>query len=87
VITRVPPWAVDDAVSVRREAAPYRELAPEARAALMAAACRAAARLLASRVDRGRVLAYRDPLPESTRRAVVRLREQAAGGTGADRAR
>lgn len=74
VKTGVPSWAADDRESVRWEAEPYRGMTPEERGAKMAAACRAAAKLLRAREDRAVVLAYRDPLPESTVLALKRLR-------------
>lgn len=72
----LPGWVVDDRASVAKEAAPYRELTAEQRSALLAAACRAAARQLASRADRQRILAYRDPLPPSSVAILRRLREE-----------
>ncbi|MDI7266415.1 MAG: hypothetical protein QME96_00275 [Myxococcota bacterium] len=74
----LPAWVVDDRESVREEAAPYRLMTPEQRGALMAAACKAAARLLGVREDRRRVLAFRDPMPQSTLLALDRLRREAA---------
>jgi hypothetical protein len=74
----LPPWVTSDAESIAREAAPYRAMSPEERGALMAAACRAGIRLLRSRDDRDRVLAHRDPLPESSVRALERLQKEAA---------
>ena len=68
---------MDDAESVRAEAEPYREMTPEQRGALMAAACRAAARMLRSREDAEAALTYEDPLPESTVLALARLRREA----------
>lgn len=73
----LPGWVVDDTESVRIEAEPYREMTPEQRGSLLAAACRAAARMLRSRDDAEAVLAHEDPLPESSRRALERLRREA----------
>jgi hypothetical protein len=73
----LPKWMVDDRTSIEREAAPWRGRSPEEHARATAAACRAAARQLALRPDRERLLAYRDPLPQSTRVALRRLREAA----------
>lgn len=72
--TAIPRWAVDNRTAVQREAAPYRGLTPEQRAQAVAAACRAAARQLAERPDRQRLVEYRDPLPESSVAALRRLR-------------
>jgi hypothetical protein len=72
-----PEWVVDDDESVRAEAAPYREMSPERRLVLLAAACRAAARMLRSRPDAEDVLSHRDPLPRSSQKALERLRREA----------
>lgn len=74
----LPGWVVDDRESVRREAEPFRDMDPEERILLVAAACRAMARLLALRDDRDQVLMHEDPLPASTVQALRRLRRQAA---------
>ena len=80
-----PRWVVSNAESVRREATRYIDMPDEQRLGHLAAACRAAARLLALRADRQRALAHRDPLPESTILALARLRARArsehGGGT------
>ena len=73
----LPGWVIDNKTSVDEEAAPYRNMKPSQRADLMAAACRAAMRLLDVREDRERVLRHVDPLPESSVRALARLRRQA----------
>jgi hypothetical protein len=78
MVRRLPSWVISNAESVEREAEPYRSMTPEERAHAMGAACRAAARLLAARSDRDLVLAHEDPLPDSTRRALERLRSAAA---------
>ncbi|MCC6640364.1 MAG: hypothetical protein IT386_04260 [Deltaproteobacteria bacterium] len=52
----------------------YRGLSPAERGRLLAAACRAGARMLRSRVDAERAAAFIDPLPESSIRALARLR-------------
>lgn len=71
-----PAWAnVDDATSVRQEAAPYRDMSPEQRLVVLAMACRAAMRLLLSREDRHLVMRHVDPLPDSSVHALARLRE------------
>jgi hypothetical protein len=73
-MARLPKWVVDNRTSVEREAAPYRMLTPEERWRAPSAACRSAARQLAARPDRQRILDYRDPLPESTIALLCRLR-------------
>ena len=72
----LPRWVIDDRESVEREAMAYRQMAPEERLKLLAAACRGAARLLRLRGDRERVLRYVEPLPESSQRALERLRRE-----------
>ncbi|MEY4508421.1 MAG: hypothetical protein RLZZ450_543 [Pseudomonadota bacterium] len=72
----LPKWAVDNATSLRREAAPYLALEPEQRALELRAVCRSAARLLRARGDAERILNLVEPLPESSRQALRRLREQ-----------
>ena len=73
----LPGWVVGDADSVRAEAAPYREMTVDQRQILLAAACRAAARILRHREDAELALALVDPLPPSTVRALARLRREA----------
>lgn len=73
----LPGWVVDDTEAVRAEAAPYRGMTVDERRILLAAACRAAARLLGHREDAEAVLSHADPLPPSTVRALARLRREA----------
>jgi hypothetical protein len=75
---RLPKWVVSNRISIDREAAPYRGMSAEERWRATAAACRSAARQLAQRADRERILEYRDPLPESTIRILRRLRRAAS---------
>ena len=70
----LPKWVISNRESVEREAAPYRGMTPSERARVLRAACRAASRQLAGRTDRERLLAYRDPLPESSVQGLKRLR-------------
>ena len=76
MVKSVIPWAKTDRESVRQEAEPYREMSVEGRLVALAAACRAAMRLLRTRDDQRRVLAHTDPLPESSIRALRRLQRQ-----------
>ncbi len=78
-MARLPRWVVDNRTAVAREAEPYRALTAEERLRATAAACRAAARQLAQRRDRRRLLDYRDPLPEDSARLLGRLRAAARG--------
>ena len=76
-MARVEP-RIPSALSLMGEVEAYRSLTPGDRARLLAAACRAGAELLRSRPDAERAAAFRDPLPESTARALARLRARAA---------
>jgi hypothetical protein len=76
-LRELPPWVVDNRTAVAREAQGFRALTPEQRWRAVAAACRGAARQLARRADRRRLLDYRDPLPESSVLALRRLRAAA----------
>lgn len=75
-MAKLPGWVVDDVTSVREEAAFVRPLSFSDRARLTRMACRAAARQLAQRPDRERLLAYRDPLPASSVALFERLRAE-----------
>jgi len=70
----LPGWIVSNRESVCREAAPYRDMSPDRRLALGAAASRSAMKVALATSDRATVLGYRDPLPKSSRRALERLR-------------
>lgn len=74
MLTELPRWATTNDESVYREVADYREMSPAERARVLMAACDAAAGLLAARSDAAEVLAFRDPVPASTRRALDQLR-------------
>lgn len=69
---------VPEELDPEREAQFYRALSADQRVELLAAVCRAGAELLRSRPDAERAAQYRDPLPESTLRALERLRAQAS---------
>jgi hypothetical protein len=77
MLARLPGWATSNDDSVRREVAEYRDMSPGDRAQGLMATCRTAAALLAARSDAADVLAFRDPVPESTLRALARLRTSA----------
>lgn len=70
------PAAIPPALDPAREAEEYGALTPEQRAYLLVAACRAGAKLLRSLPDPERIAAYVDPLPESSVRALARLRDE-----------
>jgi len=76
-MSKLPRWVVDNRTAVAREAEAFRGLTPEEHARATAAACRAAARQLAQRADRERLLAYRDPLPAGSVAVLGRLRAAA----------
>jgi hypothetical protein len=73
-MTQLPKWVVDNRTSVARETARYRDMTDDDRWRATAAACRAAARQLATRPDRDRILDYRDPLPPESTALLARLR-------------
>lgn len=70
----LPPSLCRERHSIREEVAWARNLSPEQRLAVTAVQCREAAILLLMNPKRDRILALRDPVPESTRRAFARLR-------------
>lgn len=76
MIEALPGWVIDDAESVRREAARYRGMSPEQKIALVASACRTAAILLEASPNRARALAHVDALPASSVAALERLRRE-----------
>jgi hypothetical protein len=65
-----------NADSVREEAAPYRALSASERLALGAAASRSTLEVVRTSTHGQRALSYRDPLPNSTLRALERLRAE-----------
>jgi hypothetical protein len=75
----LPGWAKDPVASVREQAERYRHMTPTERAMHLLDACDAAAQLLALNKHRARLLARRDPLPESTVAALARLRSRRRG--------
>jgi hypothetical protein len=72
----LPAWVTSNDVSLIREAADYVGLTPSQRAAIVDVLCRDAQRLLRARVDRERVLDFRDPLPDGSVKLFARLRAQ-----------
>lgn len=75
-------FRLPEALTPEAEAAFYRSLTPEQRSELLLAVCRGAAALLRAREDAERASSFVDPLPESTLRALARLRAMARGGPG-----
>ena len=70
----LPPSLRKDLHTISEEVAWAKGLSPEQRLAVTALLCRDVVALLQLNPKRDRVLALRDPLPESTRRALARLR-------------
>ena len=62
--------------SVERKAAPYRDMTPAQRLEIVAAVCRTAGYLLELNPQRERVLQLVELLPESSKRALARLRAE-----------
>ncbi len=75
-LARLPGWVVDNATSVRREVSGEICTSMSERWAVTQRACRAARAVLRFQPDPRRVLAQIDPLPDSTVRALERLRAQ-----------
>jgi hypothetical protein len=69
-------FRVPKELTVEGEAEEYGPLSVEQRGKLLASACRAAGDILRARADAQVALDYVDPLPESTQRALARLRAQ-----------
>lgn len=80
----LPGWVVDDVASVRAEVAEWRDLTPEERWRLAASCARDAIWAAKASGRAEQILAYEDPLPESSVRALARLRRE-AGWPRADR--
>ena len=75
---RLPPSLDRDRHTVDREVERMRGLTPEERLVIVAQVCRAAHKVLSLNARWERVLTQRDPVPESTRRALERLRVRAS---------
>lgn len=63
----------------REKAAAYADMTPEQRFLVLASVCRDAVALLALHEDPRRALSWQAPLPESTVRALARLRRLPRG--------
>ncbi len=75
MLLRLPPSLDRDRHPVDDEVARMRGLTPQERLRIVASVCRSALRVLALNPKWETVLATRDEVPESTRRALARLRE------------
>ncbi|MCB9670190.1 MAG: hypothetical protein H6734_12005 [Alphaproteobacteria bacterium] len=73
---RLPPSLDRSRHTIDDEVAFARSLTPEERLAVVARVCRAAWHVLELNPNRDRILRERDPLPESTRAALARLRSR-----------
>ncbi len=73
-LEKLPGWVVDDASSVRREMEPYRHATPAQLWRHTEDCARDAMWAVRASPFPARVLAYEDPLPESTLAALERLR-------------
>lgn len=75
---KLPPSLQKERHPLRDEVAWARSLSPEERLIIVAMLCRDAVTLLQMNSKRERVLELRDPVPQSTRVALARLRLSAA---------
>lgn len=72
-LKRLPRW-IDDAAQEHPEAAECRRLTPDQRGERLVQCCKLAMAILRGREDADRVLAHRDPLPDSSLQLLARLR-------------
>lgn len=79
-LDRLPGWVVDEETSIRDEVADYVGQTPERLWQLTRMCARSAAWALGFHEDRRAVLEHRDPVPESTRAALERLRARTDDG-------
>ena len=70
----LPKWTTSEELTVAAEAAEYAGLSPEARLALLDKLCSDVPLMLAAHGDAEGILKHRDPLPESSRRLLAKLR-------------
>ncbi len=78
MIEKLPGWIVDEVSSVRSEVEPYRNASPAELWRHTEDCAKDAMWAVRASPFPERVLAYVDPLPESTLRALARLRRRAA---------
>jgi hypothetical protein len=77
VAIALPPSLRKERHSVAAEVSWAKQLTPPERLAVVALLCRDAVTLLQMNPKADQVLAMRDPVPESTKRALARLRREA----------
>jgi hypothetical protein len=82
VLAKLPGWVIDDDASVMEEVAEWRDLSKAELWRLAVLCSRDAIWAVRASADPERVLAYEDPLPESTLEALARLRREAGWGRG-----
>lgn len=73
----LPAWVTEADAEEREQFEYHASLTDEERGAVLAAVCRTVARTLSLHTKARRALEYRDPWPESTLRALERLRGEA----------
>jgi len=81
MLSRLPGWVVDDVTSVREEVRELVSTTPAARWRLAVLCSRDAMWAIQASGMRERILAQVDPVPESTNRALERLRRAAGWGS------
>jgi hypothetical protein len=74
MLERLPGWVVDNATSIRAEVEPFRQMSMRERWDATIRCCAAASTMLRFNRRPERALEHRDPLPESSQRALRRLR-------------
>lgn len=77
MLTKLPGWALDDVESVREEVAEWQGLTPAQLWHLARLCARDAMWAARASGNPRRILEHEDPLPESTRVALARLRAEA----------
>lgn len=77
-LDKLPGWVVDEESSVKEEVAPYVDATPQQLWRHTEACAKDAMWAVRASGFPERVLAHRDPLPESTVRAMARLRRKRA---------
>lgn len=80
MLPKLPGWVVDDVASVRAEVKEWRETTPAQRWRLARSCARDAMWAMRASGMASRVLSHVDPLPESSVRALARLRRDAGWG-------
>lgn len=82
MLAKLPGWVVDDATSIREEVREWARTSPAERWKLALLCSRDAMWAARASGYRERILEHVDPVPESTRNALERLRRQTGWGSG-----